>query len=77
MTIEELEKVKFKSHSHMSMEDEHPTTYFSEDGKIGFCNHVPFKNGEPHGRAYRHYWLNGKVYKSKKKFLEAIKDYNP
>ena len=37
----------------------------------------PFKNGEPHGRSYRHYWLNGKVYKSKKKFLEAIKDYNP
>ena len=77
MTIEELEKVKFKFHSHMSMEDEHTTTYFSEDGKIGFCNHVPFKNGEPHGRAYSHYWLNGKVYKSKKKFLEAIKDYNP
>ena len=76
MTIEELEKVKFKLSSHMSMEDEHTTTYFSEDGKIGFCNHVPFKNGEPHGRAYRHYWLNGKVYKSKKKFLEAIKDYN-
>ena len=53
MTIDELEKVKFKFHSHMSMEDEHTTTYFSEDGKIGFCNHVPFKNGEPHGRAYR------------------------
>ena len=77
MTIEELEKVKFHFVAHMSMEDEHTTTYFSEDGKIGFCNHVPFKNGEPHGRAYRHYWLNGKVYKSKKKFLEAIKDFNP
>ena len=77
MSIEELKKVKFKFHAHMSMEDEHTTTYFSEDGKIGFCNHVPFKNGEPHGRSYRHYWLNGKVYKSKKKFLEAIKDFNP
>ena len=61
----------------MSMEDEHTTTYFSEDGKIGLCNHVPFKNGEPHGRSYCHYWLNGKVYKTKKKFLEALKDYNP
>ena len=61
----------------MSMEDEHITTYLSEDGKIGFCNHVPFKDGEPHGRSYRHYFLNGKVYKSKKKFLEAIKDFNP
>ena len=77
MTIEELEKVPFKFRSHMSMEDEHITTYLSEDGKIGFCNHVPFKDGEPHGRSYRHYFLNGKVYKSKKKFLEAIKDFNP
>ena len=77
MTIEELEKMPFKFHSHMSMEDEHITTYLSEDGKIGFCNHVPFKDGDPHGRSYRHYFPNGKVYKSKKKFLEAIKDFNP
>ena len=77
MTIEELEKVKFNFRSHVIMEDEHTTAYFSEDGKIGFSNHVPFKDGEPHGRSYRHYWLNGKVYKSKKKFLEAIKDFNP
>ena len=80
MTVEELEKVKFKFHSHMSMEDEHTTTYFSEDGKIGFCDHVPrdeygmVKKG---GRAVRHFMIDGKVYKSKKKFLEAIKDYNP
>ena len=80
MTIEELEKVKFKFHSHMSMEDEHTTTYFSEDGKIGFCDHVPrdeygmVKKG---GRAVRHFMIDGKVYKTKKKFLEAIKDFNP
>ena len=80
MTVEELEKVKFKFHSHMSMEDEHTTTYFSEDGKIGFCDHVPrdeygmVKKG---GRAVRHFMIDGKVYKTKKKFLEAIKDYNP
>jgi hypothetical protein len=74
MTIEELQKVPFHFVSHMSMEDEHTTTYASEDGKIGFCDHVPFKNGEPHGRSYRHYWLNGKFYKTKKKFIEAIKE---
>ena len=80
MTVEELEKVKFKFHSHMSMEDEHTTTYFSEDGKIGFCDHVPrdeygmVKKG---GRAVRHFMIDGKVYKTKKKFLEAIKDFNP
>ena len=80
MTVEELEKVKFKFHSHMSMEDEHTTTYFSEDGKIGFCDHVPrdeygmVKKG---CRAVRHFMIDGKVYKTKKKFLEAIKDFNP
>ena len=31
MTIEELEKVPLKFHSHMSMEGEHTMTYFSED----------------------------------------------
>ena len=80
MTVEELEKVKFKFHSHMSMEDEHTTTYFSEDGKIGFCDHVPrdeFGMVKKGGRAVRHFMIDGKVYKSKKKFLEAIKDYNP
>lgn len=29
------------------------------------------------GRAVRHFMIDGKVYKSKKKFLEAIKDFNP
>ena len=80
MTIEELEKVKFHFVAHMSMEDEHTTTYFSEDGKIGFCDHVPrdeFGMVKKGGRAVRHFMIDGKVYKSKKKFLEAIKDYNP
>ena len=77
MTEEELKKVPFRETCHMAMEGEYTTTYMSKDGRLGFCDHVPFKDGEPHGRSYRHYWLNGKVYKSKKKFLEAIKDYNP
>ena len=75
MTVEELKKIPFKFHAHMSLEDEHTTTYFSEDGKLGFCDHVPFKNGEPHGRVYRHYMIDGKVYKTKEKFLEALKDF--
>jgi hypothetical protein len=29
------------------------------------------------GRAVRHFMIDGKVYKSKKKFLEAIKDFEP
>ena len=73
MTVEELEKIPFHFMSHMSMEDEHTTTYESDDGRFGFCDHVPFKDGEPHGRAYRHYRIGLKVYKSKQKFLEALK----
>ena len=76
MTIEELEKIPFHFVSHLSMPDEHTTTYVSDDNRIGFCVHVPFKYGKPHGRTYRHYMIDGKVYKSKKKFIEALKDYN-
>ena len=43
MTIEELEKVPFHFVAHMSMEDMHTTTYESDDGRFGFCDHVPFK----------------------------------
>jgi hypothetical protein len=78
MTIEELKAVKFRETCHMAMADEYTTTYISEDNRLGFCDHVPrdewgmVKKG---GRSYRHYMIDGKVYKSKKKFLEAIKDF--
>ena len=75
MTEEELKKVPFRWQGHMSLESEHTSTYLSEDKRIGFCDHVPFRNGEPHGRAYRHYMIDGKVYKTKEKFLEALKDF--
>lgn len=72
MTIEELEKVKFHFVSHLSMVDMHITTYVSDDGRIGFSDHVRYKNDQPTGRSYRDYMIDGKVYKSKKKFLEAL-----
>ena len=80
MTEEELKKVPFRETCHMAIEGEYSTTYMSEDGRLGFCDHVPrdeygmVKKG---GRPVRHFMIDGKVYKSKKKFLEAIKDYNP
>lgn len=74
MTIEELEKIPFRFVSHLNMEGEHCTTYVSYDGRIGFCDHQPYKDDEPHGKPYRHWMVLGKVYKSKKKFLEAIKE---
>jgi hypothetical protein len=72
MTYEELKKVPFRFVSHLSMEDEHCTVYESKDKRISFCNHVHFKNGEPTGRTYRHYMIDGKVYKTKEKFIEAL-----
>ena len=80
MTIEELKKVPFRETCHMAMEGEYTTTYMSKDGRLGFCDHVPrdeFGMVKKGGRAVRHFMIDGKVYKSKKKFLEAIKDYNP
>jgi len=77
MTIEELKKIPFRFVGHMSMEDEHTTTYSSADNQLGWCDHIPYKNGRPCGGAYRHYRIGLKVYKTKAKFLEAIKDYNP
>ena len=80
MTEEELKKVPFRETCHMAFVGEYTTTYMSKDGRLGFCDHVPrdkygmVKKG---GRAVRHFMIDGKVYKSKKKFLEAIKDFNP
>lgn len=76
MTIEELEKIPFHLVAHLNMEDMHCTTYMSDCKRFGFYDHVPFKDGEPDKRrkAYRHYMINGKVYKTKKKFLEALAD---
>lgn len=76
MTIEELEKVPFHFVSHLNMEDMHCTTYISDDKRFGFCDHVPFKNGEPDRRkkSYRHYMINGKVYKTMAEFIEALAD---
>lgn len=72
MTEKELEKVSFRCICHISLESEHMMSYVSEDGLIGFCDHMPYRNGQPHGRSYRHYKVCGKVYETKEKFLEAL-----
>ena len=77
MTIEEFKKIPVRETCHLAMEHEYTTTYASEDGRIGVCVHVPRDpiSGEPKGRSYRHYMIDGKVIKSKKKLIEAIKQY--
>ena len=77
MTYDELKKIPFRCVSHLALEDEHCTTYISEDGRIGFCDHVKFKNGQPTKRTYRHWQIDGKVYKTTSKFIEVLKEFNP
>ena len=79
MTREELEKIPFHFVSHISFEDEHITTYASEDNRIGFSNHVPYKNGQPNRKkkAYRIYMVDGEIFDDYEEFLEALKSYSP
>ena len=76
MTFEEFKKIPFRMVAHLAMEDEHCCTYSSEDGMLGFCDHTK-KRGFNFGRSYRHWRIGNKVYKSKEKFLDALKDYPP
>lgn len=78
MTLEEFQKIPVRETMHLAMEDEYTTTYASADNRVGVCVHVPRHpvTGKPHGRAYRHYMIDGKVYCSKKKLEEALRDFN-
>lgn len=81
MTEEELQKVPFQMVGHAALADEHTCTYQSKDGRLGFCDHTKvladFDGMKEFGRTYRHWRIDSKVYKSKKKFLEALKDFHP
>lgn len=72
MTIEELSKIEFAPCAHMSMEDEHTMSYTAtyKGHAFGICDHTPYKDGVPKGRSYRHFMVDGKVFKTKKKFYD-------
>ena len=72
-----MKKVPFKVLSHLSMTKSHCTTYISEDGRLGFCDHMAYKCGRPYGRSWRHWRIDDKVYKTTSAFLKALKDFNP
>lgn len=55
--------------SSLAMEDEHTLTYESEDGRLGYCDHTPKRKNGDFGKSYRHWHIDGKVYKTKEKFL--------
>lgn len=74
MTESDLDKIKFRFVSSLSGEYEHCVTYESVDHipAIGMCIHTPVRKDGSFGRGYTHYQFNGKVYKTKNKFLEAM-----
>ena len=75
MKAEELKKVPFRFCGHISMADEHQSTYCNEQYGFKMVTITPcYDDGMRFGRTRRHFYYNGKWYKSLKKFLEAIKD---
>lgn len=76
MTEQELSKIPFRCVFHMALESEHITTYSDESGRLGFCTHTPKKYEFTFGKGRTHYRIDEKIYKSKKKFLEALKEFS-
>lgn len=77
MTIEELKRIPFHFVCSMALENEHTLTYESEDGRLGYCNHTPKRKNGDFDKSYRHWHIDGKVYKKKEKFIAALTDFNP
>lgn len=77
MTIDELKEVAFYFVCSAAWEDEHTLTYESEDGRLGYCDHTPKRKNGEFGKVYRHWRIDGKVYKTREKFLAALADFNP
>ena len=77
MTIDELKAIPFYFVCSAVWEDEHTLTYESEDGRLGYCDHTPRRKNGEFGRTRRHWQIDGKVYRTKRAFVEALKDYNP
>ena len=75
MTAEELADIPFHMVSHLSMEGEHCSVYEDDSKRLSFCEHVSYRDGKPYGKGYRHWMLDGKVYKTKEKFIEALKEF--
>ena len=77
MTDKELQKIPFYFVSSLAMEDKHILSYESEDGRLGYCDHTPKRKNGDFGKSYRHWRIDGKVYKTKEKFIAALADFNP
>jgi len=74
MTEEQFYNQKWHKRCHINMANECSSTWQTEDGRFAICDHTTKKDEFTYGRTYRHYQIEGKTYKSRKKFLEAIKN---
>lgn len=78
MTEDELSRIPFRCTCCTAWSDEHTMTYSSPDNDLGFCVHTPKnEDGSFSKRTYTHYRIGERIYKTRKRFLEALKDYNP
>lgn len=77
MTESDLAKIKFRFVMSMSGKYEHMVSYESVDyiPPIGICIHTPVRKDGTFGRESRHYLFNGKAYKTKTAFLNAITEF--
>lgn len=76
MTTEEFAKLRWKMYIHLSMESEYACSYTCVDmPMLQKCVHTPVKEDFSFGRAYAHYMFQGKTHKTKKKFLEAMTEF--
>ena len=80
MTEEDLRKMKFRECSHTTYDDEYHTIYefvsepFDNRLFVNFIKKRDKNTGDAIGKGRIHYSLDGKVYKTKEKFLEAINE---
>ena len=76
MTEKEFSKIPFKCVCSGAWEHEHTLTYSDKSGRLGFCMHTPKKPDGTFGKGRTHYRIDRKIYKSKEKFLEALKEFS-
>lgn len=79
MTINEFKSLEWHFDSHLALADEHALTCHAEYNghRFGMCKHAPsmeYRVKHPHARSYTHYMIDGVVYKTNKKLIEAIKE---
>ena len=74
MTYEELIKIPFHFVSHLSLENQHQSTYADDSGRLGFYDTTK-KKGFKFGKTKRVYRIDSNWYESKEDFIKALKNF--